>query len=304
MAFAEYAHYDALGLAELVAKKQVTPLELAEEAIARIEKHNPLLNAVVRPLYEYGRGIAAAPGDGPFRGVPFLLKDILGNVAGVPTQSGARFLVDLPSPQDDTLVVRFKAAGLVPLAKTNVPEFGLLPTTEGVLYGAAHNPWSLRHSTGGSSWRLGGGGRGRHRADGARQRRRRLDPHSRLVLRPRRAQAEPCPQSTRPHAWRHHERPDLRGRRQPHRARHRGDPRLHRRSGARRSVHGRAAGAAVRRGGADRRRVGCGSRSRPATPPAPSSIRNASPPSRRPPACARSSATSSKRRRRRSTRTR
>lgn len=151
MAFAEYAQYDALGLAELVAKKQVTPLELAEEAIARVEKHNPTLNAVVRPLYDYGRGIAAAPGGGPFRGVPFLLKDILGNVAGVPTQSGARFLVDLPSPQDDTLVTRFKAAGLVPLGKTNVPEFGLLPTTEGVLYGPARNPWNPRHSTGGSS---------------------------------------------------------------------------------------------------------------------------------------------------------
>ena len=151
MAFKEYAQYDGLGLAELVAKKQVTPLELAEEAIARIEKHNPVLNAVVRPLYDYGRAIAAAPGDGPFRGVPFLLKDILGNVAGVPTQSGARFLVDLPSPADDTLVTRFKAAGLVPLAKTNVPEFGLLPTTESVLYGAAHNPWNPRHSTGGSS---------------------------------------------------------------------------------------------------------------------------------------------------------
>jgi amidase len=151
MAFPEYAQYDGLGLAELVAKKQVTPRELAEEAIARIEKHNPTLNAVVRPLYDYGRGIAAAPGEGPFRGVPFLLKDILGNVAGVPTQSGARFMVDLPAPQDDTLVVRFKAAGLVPLAKTNVPEYGLLPTTEGVLYGPARNPWNPRHSTGGSS---------------------------------------------------------------------------------------------------------------------------------------------------------
>lgn len=151
MAFAEYAQYDALGLAELVATKQVTPLELAEEAIARIEKHNPTLNAVVRPLYDYGRAIAAAPGGGPFRGVPFLLKDILGNVAGVPTQSAARFLVDLPSPQDDTLVVRFKAAGLVPLGKTNVPEFGLLPTTESALYGPARNPWNPRHSTGGSS---------------------------------------------------------------------------------------------------------------------------------------------------------
>ncbi|MBX3025256.1 amidase [bacterium] len=151
MAFAEYAQYDGLGLAELVATRQVTPIELAEAAIARIEKHNPTLNAVIRPLFDYGRGVAAAPGGGPFRGVPFLLKDILGNLAGVPTQSGARFLVDLPSAQDDTLVVRFRAAGLVPLGKTNVPEFGLLPTTESALYGPARNPWNPRHSTGGSS---------------------------------------------------------------------------------------------------------------------------------------------------------
>ena len=151
MAFAEYAQYDGLGLAELVARRHVTPLELADEAIARIERHNPTLNAVVRELYDYGRGLAAAPGDGPFRGVPFLLKDILGNLAGVPTQAGARFLADLPAAQDDTLVVRFKAAGLVPLGKTNVPEFGLLPTTESALYGPARNPWNPRHSTGGSS---------------------------------------------------------------------------------------------------------------------------------------------------------
>jgi amidase len=151
MAFNEYAEYDGLGLAALVARKAVTPAELAEEAIARIAKYNPQLNAVVTPMYEQGRAIAAAPGDGPFRGVPFLLKDILGNFAGVPTQSGARFLRDMIAPVDDTLVVRFKAAGLVPLGKTNVPEFGLLPTTESVLYGAAHNPWNLAHSTGGSS---------------------------------------------------------------------------------------------------------------------------------------------------------
>jgi amidase len=151
MPFPEYAQYDAVGLADLVARKQVTPLELADEAIARIEKHNPALNAVIRPLYELGREIAAAPGDGPFRGVPFLLKDIQGNLAGVPTQCGSRFLVDLPTPQDDTLVARYKQAGLVPLGKTNVPEFGLLPTTESALYGPARNPWNPRHSTGGSS---------------------------------------------------------------------------------------------------------------------------------------------------------
>src|SRR5262249_62434260 len=95
----------------------------------------------------------AGEGAGRSGGVPFLLKAILGNMAGVPTASGARFLLDMPAAQDDTLVARFKAAGLVPLAKTNVPEFGLLPTTESVLYGPCHNPWNTAHSTGGSTGR-------------------------------------------------------------------------------------------------------------------------------------------------------
>ena len=151
MGFKEYAEYDGVGLAELVARGVVTAAELAEEAIARIERYNPQLNAVVTPMYEQGRAIALQPGAGPFRGVPFLLKDILGNFAGVQTQYGTRFMVGNVAPFDDTLVARFKAAGLVPLGKTNVPEFGLLPTTESVLYGAAHNPWNLAHSTGGSS---------------------------------------------------------------------------------------------------------------------------------------------------------
>ena len=157
MAFAEYAEYDGLGLAELVAKGRVTPLELAEEAIARIERYNPKLNAVIYKMYEQGRETAArlaSERQGPFRGVPFLLKDVLGNYAGVPSAAGARFLADLPAVQDDTLVTRYKAAGLVILGKTNVPEFGLLPTTESVMYGPCHNPWNLDHSTGGST---GGG---------------------------------------------------------------------------------------------------------------------------------------------------
>jgi Asp-tRNA(Asn)/Glu-tRNA(Gln) amidotransferase A subunit family amidase len=154
MAFAEYSHYDGLGLAALVAKRQVTPLELAEEAISRIERHNPRLNAVVFKMYDLARETARRLGSeegGRFRGVPFLLKDILGNYAGVPTACGTRFMLDMPAGQDDTLVARYKAAGLVTLGKTNVPEFGLLPTTESVLYGPCHNPWQPDHSTGGSS---------------------------------------------------------------------------------------------------------------------------------------------------------
>jgi amidase len=151
VAIAEYSKFDGLGLAELVRKGDVSAAELAEEAIARIEKHNPALNAVVTKLYEVGRAAAKKPIDGPFKGVPFLLKDILGDLAGVETRSGSRFISGVPATQDSTLTARFKAAGVSILGKTNVPEFGLLPTTESALYGAAHNPWNLDHSTGGSS---------------------------------------------------------------------------------------------------------------------------------------------------------
>src|SRR5258708_1607057 len=113
MAFKEYAEYDGLGLAALGAKGQGTPEELGEEAIGRNEQRNPQLNAVVYKMYEQGRAAAqqlTGRHGGRFQGVPFLLKDILGNYAGVPTTCGARFMADMPAAQDDTLVVRFKAA--------------------------------------------------------------------------------------------------------------------------------------------------------------------------------------------------
>jgi amidase len=158
MAFKEYATFDGLGLAELVAKGDVTPVELVEEAIARIEKRNPVLNAVICTMYEQARETAArqtarkSAGDrAAFFGVPFLLKDILGNHAGVPTTAGCRFMTGVPAVRDDTLVVRYKAAGLIALGKTNVPECGILPLTESALYGPCRNPWNPAHSTGGSS---------------------------------------------------------------------------------------------------------------------------------------------------------
>jgi len=147
----EYAELDGLAMGELVRKGEISAVELAEEAIARIEKHNPELNAVVTKLYDVGRDAAKNPVDGPFKGVPFLLKDILGDLEGVETRSGSRFMSGVPATQDATLVKRFKAAGVSILGKTNVPEFGLLPTTESALYGPAHNPWNTDHSTGGSS---------------------------------------------------------------------------------------------------------------------------------------------------------
>ena len=151
MSFPEYASHDALGLAALVKKGEVSASELAEEAVSRIEKHNPALNAVILKLYDTGRAMAASPVDGPFKGVPFLLKDAFGDLKGTSTRLGSRFRADTPAMEDAVLTKRFKAAGLTILGKTNVPEYTLLPTTESKLYGAAHNPWNLDHTTGGSS---------------------------------------------------------------------------------------------------------------------------------------------------------
>ncbi len=157
MAISDYSQYDGIGLAELVAHGDVTPAELVEESITRIERHDAKLNAVVYRMFDQARTAAAqlatVPEDrrGPFHGVPFLLKDVLGNYAGVPTTSGSRFLKGAVARRDDTLVTRYKAAGLIAVGKTNVPELGLLPTTEPLLYGPSRNPWNLEHSTGGSS---------------------------------------------------------------------------------------------------------------------------------------------------------
>jgi amidase len=151
MGFAEYSNYDGLRLAELVKKKEIKPIELIEAAIERIERHNPQLNAVVFKAFDEARATAKTKLSGPFAGVPMLLKDILGFKKGWPNRDGCRFVPAVPSPFDSTLVVRFQAAGLIPLGKTNVPEFGALPLTESKLYGPARNPWSLSHSTGGSS---------------------------------------------------------------------------------------------------------------------------------------------------------
>jgi amidase len=151
MAFQDYAKFDALGLADLVAKRDVSPAELVEEAIARVEKHNPKINAVIFKTFDRARSAAKLPVQGPFAGVPFLLKDILGTQKGVPSRQGSNFVPPVPAPHDATLVRRFTAAGLISIGKTNVPEFGLVPTTEPTIYGSCNNPWELDHSSGGSS---------------------------------------------------------------------------------------------------------------------------------------------------------
>jgi amidase len=148
----DYDRYDALGLADLVRRGEASAAELCEAAIRRIETLNPSLNAVIHPMFEIGRRTAAGRlPDGPFAGVPFLLKDLLHAYGGVPMSSGSRALADYIPPHDSELVRRFKRAGLVTLGKTNTPEFGLMGTTEPEAFGPTHNPWDLTRTPGGSS---------------------------------------------------------------------------------------------------------------------------------------------------------
>jgi amidase len=143
---------DATAQAALVARGDVTPLDLVEAAIARAERVNGPLNAIVTPLYERARAAAAGPlPDGPFRGVPFLLKDLQAALAGVRMTSGSRSLADFVAPIDTELVRRHKTAGLVIIGKTNTPELGILPVAEPQIFGPARNPWNLDRTPGGSS---------------------------------------------------------------------------------------------------------------------------------------------------------
>ena len=148
----DFAWMDATAQAELVRKKEVQPIELVEAAIARIERLNPTLNAVVTPMFELARAAAAETlPDGPFTGVPFLLKDLLGAYAGVRMTLGSKLLQDFVQDHDSELVARLKQAGLVIVGRTNTPEFGILPTTEPQLFGPCRNPWNTEHTPGGSS---------------------------------------------------------------------------------------------------------------------------------------------------------
>jgi amidase len=150
--FHEYDRYDGLGLAELVRRKEISPAELVEEAIRRIETVNPQINAVIHPMYDLARQqVQQGLPERPFRGVPFLLKDLLVYYAGVPTRSGSRFFRDFVPDHDSEIVRRYRQAGVVVLGKTNTPELGLVPYTEPVLFGPSRNPWDLSRTTGGSS---------------------------------------------------------------------------------------------------------------------------------------------------------
>ena len=146
---------DAVGQAELVARGDVSPTELVEAAIERIEALNPPLNAVNIQWFDEARATAASSvlPAGPFRGVPFLLKDLWAAYAGQPLTNGNRALAAaMPvSDADTTLVARHRAAGLVILGRTASPEWGSLPTTEPLAFGPTRNPWDTSRSPGGSS---------------------------------------------------------------------------------------------------------------------------------------------------------
>jgi amidase len=154
MSTEDLARLDATAQAELVRSGEASPIELVEAAIERAESLNPELNAIIHRLYEQGAAAATRElPDGPFRGVPFLFKDLGAGLAGQPLHMGVRALkeADFRLPVDTFLGQRFRDAGLVTIGKTNTPELGILPTTEPDIYGATHNPWDLDRTPGGSS---------------------------------------------------------------------------------------------------------------------------------------------------------
>lgn len=152
MRFDEYRRCDALELARLVRAREVSPGELLELAIARTEQVNPQINAVVIRHYEQARQLVrAGVPDGPFSGVPFLLKDLGISMADTVTTHGSRFFADARATADDPYVQKARQSGLVIFGKTSSPEFGNSPSTEGTLFGDTRNPWNLEHSAGGSS---------------------------------------------------------------------------------------------------------------------------------------------------------
>jgi len=152
MRFEEYRRHDAISLAGLIAKREVTAREVLETAIARAEQVNPAINAIVHKQYEQARkAVAAELPEGPLKGVPYLIKDLGFFETGEPATFGSSLFKDFVADHETAYVSRCKKAGLVFMGRSSSPEFGLNPNTEPRLYGSCHNPWSLEYSPGGSS---------------------------------------------------------------------------------------------------------------------------------------------------------
>lgn len=148
----EYEGHDALGLAELVRRRELDPAEILETAIALFEQRNPRLNAIVTPLFDMARqALKKASPAGPFAGVPFVFKELVVSVEGAATTFASRLYANNMPAFESELVRRCRKAGLTVLGKTNSSEFGLSPVTEPALYGPARNPWNTEYSPGGSS---------------------------------------------------------------------------------------------------------------------------------------------------------
>ena len=147
----DYDRYDAVDLATLIRRRELSAAQILEEAIRRVEAVNPRLNALVAECYAAARRRTAAPlPESALAGVPFLIKDIT-YMRGMPCTSGSRLFADFVPDHDSEIVARYRAAGLVLFGRTSTPEFGLNVSTESVLFGATRNPWNLARTSGGSS---------------------------------------------------------------------------------------------------------------------------------------------------------
>ncbi|MCP1288824.1 amidase [Chromobacterium sp. S0633] len=150
--FNEYEDYDGIGLAQLIADGQISAGEAAAAAQARLERWNPALNAVCLPLPEQAQAqLRQAQGAGPLAGCPVLIKDLLADIAGVPTRNGSRLFDGYVAPRDADIIQRYRQGGLIFIGKTATPELGLSPYTESEVYGLSRNPWDLTRTPGGSS---------------------------------------------------------------------------------------------------------------------------------------------------------
>lgn len=152
LSFSDYRNHDALGLADLVRKGETTADELLDVAVARTTSVNPAINAVVDMFVDNAREqIAKGLPEGPFTGVPFLLKDLFIDLKGTKTTSGSVFFKDTVATRDSTIAERYRNSGLVIFGRAHSCEFGAVPTTESRLYGVTRNPWDTDYSAGGSS---------------------------------------------------------------------------------------------------------------------------------------------------------
>ena len=152
LSFQDYSRYDALGLADLIRRREASAEEVLAAAIARTREVDGRVNSVVIPMFEEAQArVRAGLPNGPFTGVPYLLKDLGIYYTGFRTTGGCRFNKDYVADHDSELTRRYKEAGLVVFGKSASPEFGLTTSTESALFGQTRNPWNLERVAGGSS---------------------------------------------------------------------------------------------------------------------------------------------------------